>query len=107
MIFATIKDKKNRFFYSKLENKILVNKFIKINLLNNIKIYKKRPFILKALLLRLSNKKLFKYSKVRIVRRCVLTNSSKSVYRSYNLSRSIFRNLLQFGFIPGYKKAVW
>jgi hypothetical protein len=28
MIFATIKDKKNRFFYSKLENKILVNKFI-------------------------------------------------------------------------------
>ncbi len=42
----------------------------------------------------------------KIVRRCVLTNRSKSI-RPFKVSRILARELMGFGIIPGYKTAVW
>jgi ribosomal protein S14 len=47
-----------------------------------------------------------KFSKVKIKRRCVLTNSSKSI-RKFGLSRIKFKELLKSNFIPNFDKAVW
>jgi len=47
------------------------------------------------------------FSKTKMINYCLLTKRSKTSYKPYNLPRSIFRELLQFGIIPGYKKAVW
>lgn len=46
------------------------------------------------------------FSKTKIVRRCIVTNRSRGSIRPYNISRMKLRELLQFGIIPGYKKAV-
>lgn len=43
----------------------------------------------------------------RINHRCRLTNRNRGVFRSYGLSRLQLRKLMQFGLVPGYKKAVW
>jgi len=40
------------------------------------------------------------------VRRCILTNRSRGSIRPFNVARSKLRELLQFGILPGYKKAV-
>lgn len=42
----------------------------------------------------------------KLVRRCVITNRSKSI-RPFKVSRIVARELMGFGIIPGYKKAVW
>ena len=49
----------------------------------------------------------FKSSKTVITRRCILNNISRTSIRKFGISRTVFRELLQFGVIPGYVKAVW
>jgi ribosomal protein S14 len=39
--------------------------------------------------------------------RCILTNRKGSIDRKFLLSRIVLRDLMQFGIIPGFKKAVW
>jgi ribosomal protein S14 len=46
-------------------------------------------------------------SKIRMTNRCVLTNRGRGVLRPYGISRVVMRDLMQFGVIPGYSKAVW
>jgi len=46
-------------------------------------------------------------SLVKLDNRCILTGRSKSVNRSYRLSRMVFRELCRFGKIPGLKKSSW
>ena len=46
-------------------------------------------------------------SKVRITRRCIINNRNRSVIRPFGISRVYLRELLQFGLLPGYTKAVW
>ncbi len=46
-------------------------------------------------------------SKTRVVNRCVLNNRGRGVLRPYGISRTLLRELMQFGTIPGYSKAVW
>jgi ribosomal protein S14 len=46
-------------------------------------------------------------SKVKVSRRCILTNRSRTSIRKFGISRILFREMLQFGIIPGYTKAVW
>jgi ribosomal protein S14 len=98
MKYLQIKDKKLRLSFLKMEIKFKLKKFISINLLTsnfstNNKIFylflKKKKSILS-----------------KIVRRCVLTNRSKSI-RSFKVSRIQSKELISFGVIPGYKKAVW
>jgi len=42
----------------------------------------------------------------KIVRRCIITNRSKTI-RPFKISRILAREMIGFGIIPGYKKAVW
>ena len=105
MFFKKKKDLLLRNSFLKVEKLRLLKKFLKTTILSTIS----TPFSslkVKRLIVskRLSSNKI---SKTRIVRRCVLTNRSRSSLRPYNISRIRFRELLQFGIIPGYYKAVW
>ena len=53
------------------------------------------------------NNKIENKSKTRITNRCVLNNRGRGVLRPYGISRTLMRELMQFGVIPGYSKAVW
>lgn len=104
MLFSKSRDYKLRKSFFLIEQKIKINKFIFINLLNS--------FSNKAILLEsLNNQKkkllFLRLSKVRLVRHCLLTNRKRSVYKSHSLSRNILKELMQFGVAPGYRKAVW
>ncbi len=103
MLFAKIKDYKLRLNFSKVEKLKKVNKFIKITLLSKTFKNTKRVYLLKAIY----KVKESSFYKNRIHRRCILTNRSRGVYRFSGISRNSLRELLQFGIIPGYKKAVW
>jgi ribosomal protein S14 len=98
MKYLQIKDKKLRLSFLKMEIKFKLKKFISINLLTSNFITNNKFFYL------FLKKKKSVLSK--IVRRCVLTNRSKSI-RSFRVSRIQSKELISFGVIPGYKKAVW
>lgn len=103
MLLKKKKDIHLRKSFLKVEKLRLLKKYLKISiLLQTPTFYKKttRLIVSKKLLLN-------KLSKTKIVRRCVLTNRGRSSLRPYNISRVILRELLQFGVIPGYSKAVW
>jgi small subunit ribosomal protein S14 len=45
--------------------------------------------------------------KTKINRRCIFSNRNRGVLRPFNISRITFKELVYFGLLPGYKKAVW
>jgi len=106
MLFAKIKDIKIRKAFSKIEKFKKIRKFILINFLNKsfLTDNNRHSFLVSFL-----NKTLKQTSrtKVRIVRRCALTNRNRAVLRPYNISRIALRELIHFGLLPGYSKAVW
>lgn len=107
MIFLKVKDLKYRRNYNKIEKLRQVKKFVFTNLLSNL-IYKNKSVEVNqriAFLISKTNKKLL--SKIKIVRRCILTNRSRRNMRSYHISHTGFRNLIQFGLVPGVKKSIW
>jgi ribosomal protein S14 len=99
MLIKKIKDLnfRNKFKYLEKKNKII--QFLFINQLNNKSLI--NPLILSLFL---KKKQTFK---TKIVRRCIFTNRNKGSLRHFNISRILLRDMLSFGFIPGYKKAVW
>lgn len=107
MLAAKIQDLKIRKSFSKIEKIKKIKKFLFVHLLNpttNISIIE-RNFLLISLL-----KKQSKYNlktRVRMTNRCVLNNRSRGVFRPYGISRVLMRDLMQFGILPGYAKAVW
>lgn len=98
MIFAKNRDLKLRQVLNNRENINTSLKFVYTNFLN------KNKNVLK--LGNFNNIKLKNFSKTKIVRRCILTNRSRGSIRPFNVSRVKLRELLQFGIIPGSKKAV-
>ena len=104
MLSLKKKDFKIRQKFLNTEHARRVNKFLFVNALSEKKsvslekiftaFYKKSP-----------NRRLS--SKVRITRRCVINNRNRSVVRPFGISRVYLRELLQFGLLPGYSKAVW
>ncbi len=104
MLFAKVKDLRNRIAYSKIEKLKYIKNFVMINLLSRLQGKFKNRKHLSIVIAKLNKKYI---SKVKLVRRCILTNRNRRVIRPYNISHSIFRNLTQFGLIPGCKKAVW
>lgn len=106
MLFSRFKDKKLRLKYLKEEHKLKVIKFLNINILSksqhNKKDFKNRAAFPKSFLL-YKKKKI----KTKLVRRSLFKDHTRSNYRPLNLSRFVFRDLLRFGLVPGYKKAVW
>lgn len=111
MLFAKkIKDIKQRKKLLKLEYKLKSEKFVFLNLVAKLTSLKKEKIIRQSSLYKAFYLLFFKKhsgNKVKLTRRCLITNRAKGVYRSFNLSRLIFRDLLQFGLVPGHKKAVW
>jgi len=103
MITLKKKDLLYRKKFRKLEQKILLNKFVFVNLLND----KKFSVFSNFLFLNFIHKK-FKFikSKNKIVRRCIFTNRGRSVTRFCGISRVLLRSFIQSGLIPGYMKAV-
>jgi ribosomal protein S14 len=107
MKYLKIKDIKNRkkFFFH--EKKNLIKKTIFINFLNLFSTcFKKKHSIFLYIFIR-KLKYLNNSSKTQINRRCLLSNRSRSIIRPLNISRIIFKDLIFFGLLPGYKKAVW
>lgn len=102
MLSKKKKDLKLRKFFYKSEKKIKINKILFINLLST----KKFSSSLKKNLDEEIQKNIL-VSKVKLNNICTLTNRSKAVYKRYSLSRIKIREMMQFGIIPGYKKAVW
>ena len=112
MISSKIKDLKIRKSFYKLESKNRIKKFVFTNILGKKQLTAKN-FANKDKL----NKvffSTFKFitkknhtSKVKLTRRCIFNNRGRGVYRPLGISRVYLRELIQFGLIPGYKKAVW
>jgi ribosomal protein S14 len=104
MYYLKIKDQKHRNSFKKFEIKLKLKKFILVHTLSLLQ----RNFT--------SGQKNFYYYQLlkkkkksilnKIVRRCILTNRSKSI-RAFKVSRIQAKELTSFGIIPGYKKAVW
>lgn len=104
MLFAKKKDINKRIQFSKCELKKIVSKFLFVNTLNNKNlslIYKKK--IIFSLLTSINKKE----SKVKLVRRCVITNRSRVSHRILGVSRMKLKEMLKFGILPGWQKAVW
>lgn len=105
MLSSKIKDLKLRKLFFKFEKKKKICKFLFINLLSR-KILRGHNKEITLLLLKLQNT--FKRSsKIRLTNRCVLSNRGRGVNKLFGLSRIMMRDLIQFGIIPGYTKAVW
>jgi ribosomal protein S14 len=81
------------------------NKFLFVNLLNRINnVDLKASLVFLFLKQKIHSKKT---SKVLITNRCILNNRSRGVFRPFGVSRTLLRELMQFGIVPGYAKAVW
>ena len=107
MLYLKIKDLKIRNLYLKNEKKIIVNRFLFIYFLSKPNLKKKKLFYLFLLLLQSKSTKFTCKLKTKILRRCLISNRNRSNFRPYNLSRFVLRNFIQFGILPGFKKAVW
>lgn len=104
MLYLKKKNYKSRFSFHKIEKSRVLSKFV-ICYSQNKKIKSSLQTIkkIKSFQLHFFNKK----SRVRLNNRCIFTNRSNSIYKKYNSSRFILREFIQFGMIPGFKKAVW
>jgi len=104
MLYLKIKDFKLRKNFNKFEKVKRIKKFVQLNLIYFFFHSKKSDYntvLLKFLKTNFNSK----MSKTRLVRRCTINNRSKS-FRPFGISRILLREMLQFGLIPGYKKAV-
>lgn len=100
MLSSKVKDLRERNSFCVSEKSRMINKFVFFNLLNKKSSATSSSFFIK-------NPFINKRSKVRIVRRCVLSNRGGGVLRPFGISRIYLREMMRFGFIPGYAKAVW
>jgi len=93
-----IKNKRLRAQFKKSEIKNKVIKFLLINLKSN---FKNSGSSFYNVLRKHS------VSKTKLKRHCIISGRSKGVSREYNISRIQFKEMIKFGIIPGYHKAVW
>jgi ribosomal protein S14 len=109
MLYLKIKNKKNINNFFKYENFKKIQKYIFTNILSRINLLPKESNYRKNLIYLIYKLKFKKINatKIKINRRCTYTNRNRAVLRKYNMSRSVFCNLNQFGLIPGIKKAIW
>lgn len=102
MLSLKVKDLRNRKIFRLLENSKIVNKFLFIHILNKNMIFiRTLEFFSKKRL------KANRLSKTKITRRCIFNNRGNSALRPFGISRVYLRELIQFGLVPGYSKAVW
>ncbi len=104
MLFSRVRDNRLRQNILKTEHKTKVYKFIFFLLLS--KKGKKSKELQKILLLS-KTKYFFQCQKIKLIKRCLFNNRARGTTGPLNISRLLFRNMLQRGLLPGYKKAVW
>jgi ribosomal protein S14 len=106
MLHTKVKDLKFRKKYARFEKKHLVNTFLFKNIMSTVQHKQIDSASKKQILFKCLQKKRLRI-KSRNVRRCVYTNRSRGVLQSFKLSRSLLRELMGFGIIPGCKKVTW
>jgi ribosomal protein S14 len=107
MLFSKIRDIKVRDSFHRIEKLKKIKKFLFVNLINkNSKILSsKQKFLLKSF--SKSKKKISSKFRVRMTNRCIVNYRNRGVLRTHSISRILMRDLMQFGVLPGYSKAVW
>lgn len=105
MILKQAYDIKIRKLYKSLELKKKLFKFLILNFSSNKLFLKKKIFFIYNFLI--FQKKLLKISKTRLKNKCKITGRTQGVLTQYGISRLKLRELLQYGIVPGYSKAVW
>lgn len=103
MYYLKVKDFKRRIHFKKFELQIRLKNFIYKHLLSYT--YKNKSLLHPIVSYQILKKKR-KRIITRIINRCVLTNRSKSI-RKLKISRIKARELISYGIIPGFQKAVW
>ena len=106
MLSTKIRDIKIRNLFYRVEKLKKIKKFLFINLINNKKL---KNSARSSLLISFLKKKIkLKHkTRTRIASNCIFNGRGKSVLRPYGISRILLRDMLQFGVLPGYSKAVW
>lgn len=97
------KDQKNRQKFFTKEFLAISNKFLFRHLMS----ITEQSIARKKILYFFLRKKKITYIKARLVRRCVLTGRGRGIFPRFGITRQYLRELLSFGLIQGYKKAVW
>ena len=107
MISSKIKDLKIRNSLKKIEKIRNIKKFLFVSMVqkNSLNNNNLRSSVIISFLK--DNNKMKNKAKTRVTNRCVLNNRGRGVLRPYGISRTLMRELMQFGVIPGYSKAVW
>ena len=105
MLSSRAKDKKNRKLFLKIEQNRLVLKFIYINLISRSTLSKSRSYV-QYKYYRYFNKLKFKTT-TKLLNKCIVTNRNSKTYSAFKLSRIVFKDLLTFGVIAGYRKSVF
>lgn len=98
MKYLAKKDHGLRKFFSKKELLYLVTK----SLVSDLRLPIKYRFFFFS---KLNNYK--KYSKVRIVNRCLFSARGGGIVRDFRISRMFFRELANFGQLAGFMKSSW
>jgi len=106
MFSSPIKDLKLRLLFKKHEKLAKVHKFLFVHLASRAYLTNVNDPRLQLQLKKLLFGLKF-HSKIRIRSHCKLTGKTNGVYRPYYLSRMVLKELIEFGILPGYKKAVW
>ncbi len=99
MLYLYLKDKRRRVLYDAYEKKLK----IMYSLLRNLKLSKSfRGYIYRQILNFPRDASI-----TRLRNRCVLTNRPRAVYRTFGMSRLMFRKYAWQGKLIGVKKASW
>jgi len=113
MKFKKFKNLKTISVYKKEENFLKISKFLFIYLLNLLQVkkfdkdQKVKIYTLRKQFLFLTKLMQKQSSKTKIYRNCIMTGRSRGVFRPYGLSRCALKELITFGRLPGYTKAIW
>ena len=105
MLSSKVKDLKNRKSFLQVENSKLLYKFIFTNLSNAPLFTKSKSLLLFKYFKKFS--KIKSKTSTRILNKCLFSNRNRKTISNLKLSRLVAKDLLSFGLIPGYKKAVW
>jgi len=108
MLYKKIKDIKIRNSFNRIEKIKKIKKFLQFNILSQSS-FNSSKSLNQDFVLQFSkdSKKMNFKSRVRMTNRCVVNNRGRGVFRPFGVSRILMRNLIQFGLLPGYSKAVW
>ncbi len=107
MISSKVKDLKVRQSLKKIERIRNIKKFLFVSMVQKDKFSKNVSFSSTILSFLKDKNSVASRVKTRITNRCVLNNRGRGVLRPYGISRTLLRELMQFGVIPGHSKAVW